>query len=220
MVCLHEDRYCIDDAVPFGIGNGPIFGNEVNDVVIAFIKDEFMDRIKAKDVECEAAFANGASSEEQDEWRKNREATHMWQQERATALRSKYPDESDEWIEEQASHHCWMGFYDDGMFATFEFLFKMLVEVAIYITTRINLKVSLHKTECATANGRLFTVDAEAWTEEGELRWNMSILPVKQYIVVLGKELDIGGYRRIGLYGTRLTGSKRWRSVENARRNS
>ena len=84
-----------------------------------------------------------------------------------------------------------MGFYDDGMFATFVFLFNMLVESAIYITTLINLKVSLHKTECGTEDGRVGTVDAEAWTDEGELRWNMSMLPVKKYMVVLGKELDM-----------------------------
>ena len=105
LVCLHEDGYCVDEAVPFGIGNGPIFGNEVNDVVIAFIKDEFMDRIKEKDVECEVAFMDGTMSEEQREWKKNREAVHLWQQERATVMRRKYPKESDDWVKEQASHH-------------------------------------------------------------------------------------------------------------------
>ena len=61
---------------------------------------------------------------------------------------------SGEELDEQADIEVWHGFYDDGSFCTFEFLFDMMVKTALDVAVDINLKVSLKKTECGTVDGR------------------------------------------------------------------
>ena len=182
--------FSIDKALPFGNRKGPEMGNELNDVVICFIKWQFRENVRSMDAEVHLRRLSGLATESDNDWHGQRIVMSAYFVERRAELLSSYPSMTDAEVDEQCDYDTWQGFYDDGSFATFEIMFDLLVRTALELADDIQLKVSLKKTECGTTDGQCGTLDLGAWAK-GDIAWLMSSGPDFHFMTVLGKEVDM-----------------------------
>jgi len=178
--------YTHDRALPFGNRKGPEIGNELNDVVVIFIRFEFRSRVDSKNAEIVLREKMGILGADDADWCRQWALVEVFIVERRAIIAASFPDLSTSEVAEQCEIEVWHGFYDDGSFCVFEFLFDFMVRTALDVAHDIGLKVSIKKTECGTMDGTCGVLDPKAWAE-GILRWNMG----GGCMTVLGKEIDL-----------------------------